>query len=62
MCTVKPVLKDHHIGHKSMVFQDRWSLVTGSFTLMCRTVCQNLMVLQGRWSVMAVASQDSFTV
>ncbi len=27
--TVVPVLKDHPIGHKNVVHQDRWSLVTG---------------------------------
>ncbi len=39
--TVKPVLKDHPIGHKNVVCQDRWSLVTGSVTgiLKCRS-CQ----------------------
>ncbi len=26
--TVEPVLKDHTIGHKNVVNQDRWSLVT----------------------------------
>ncbi len=31
--TVEPVLKDRSIGHKDIVSQDRWSLVTGSFTL-----------------------------
>ncbi len=31
--TVEPVLIDHPFGHKNMVSQDRWSLVTGSFTL-----------------------------
>ena len=31
-CTVEPVLKDHPIGHKNVVFQDRWSLVTDSVT------------------------------
>ncbi len=38
--TVEPVLKDHPIGHQNMVSQNRWSLVTGSFTLQCRTFCQ----------------------
>ncbi len=32
-CTVEPVLEKHPIAHKNMVSQDRWSLVTGSFTL-----------------------------
>ena len=32
-CTVKSVLKDHPIGHKNVVCQDRWSLVTGSVIL-----------------------------
>ena len=58
--TVEPVLKDHPILHKNMVSQDRWSLVTGSFTLKCRTFCQKLLVLQDRWSLMAVVSQDRF--
>ncbi len=31
--TVEPVLKDHPIGHKNVVCQDRWSLVTGSIIL-----------------------------
>ena len=33
-CTgiVEPVLKDHPIGPKNVVCQDRWSLVTGSIT------------------------------
>ncbi len=43
-----------------MVSRDRWSLVTGSFTLKCVTFCQKLVVLQGRWSLMTVVSQDRF--
>ncbi len=35
--TVEPVLKDHLIGHENVVFQDRWSLVTGSIVL---NICQ----------------------
>ncbi len=35
--TVEAVLKDCPIGHKNMVSQDRWSLVTGSYTLKCVT-------------------------
>ncbi len=31
--TVEPVLKDHSHWPKNMVSEDRWSLVTGSFTL-----------------------------
>ncbi len=50
-CTVEPVLKDHPIGHKNMVSQDRWSLVTGSFTLKCRTFHQISMIFQDRWSL-----------
>ncbi len=57
--TVEPVLKDRPIGHKIKVSQDRWSLVTGSFTSKCATFSQN-RVLQDRWSLMAVVSQDSF--
>ncbi len=59
MCTVEPVLKDRPIDHKNMVSQDRWSLVTGSFTLKCVT-CQTRVVLQDRWSLMLVVSQDRF--
>ncbi len=57
---MEPVLKDHPIDHKNMVSQDRWSLVTGSYTLECRTFCQKLVVLQNKWSLMAVVSQDRF--
>ena len=28
--TVEPVLKDYLSGHKTMISQDSWSLVTGS--------------------------------
>ncbi len=47
-------------GHKNMVSQDRWSLVTDSFTPKCRAFCQKLVVLQDRWSVMAVVPQERF--
>ncbi len=33
--TVEPVLKDHPFGHKNVVSQDSWSLVTGSVVLKC---------------------------
>ncbi len=58
--TVEPVLKDHPIGHKDVVFQDRWSLVTGAIALKYRTFCQKNLVFQDRWSLMAVVSQDRF--
>ena len=58
--TVEPVLKDHPIGHENMVSQDRWSLVTGQFTLKSRVFCPKLLVLQERWSLLAVVSQDRF--
>ena len=53
-------MKDHPIGYKNMVSQDRWSLVTGSYTLECRAFCPKLVVFQDRWSLMAVVSQDRF--
>ncbi len=58
--TVEPVLKYHTIDHKNMVSHDRWSLVTGSFTLKCRTFCPKLVVLQDRWCLMSVVSQERF--
>ncbi len=58
--TVEPVLKDHPVDHKNMVSQDRWSLVTGSFTLKYVTFCKTQVALQDRWSLMAVVSQDRF--
>ncbi len=57
--TVEPVLKDHPIGQKNVVCQDRWSLVTGSVILKCKS-CRKCMVCQDRWSLMAVVSQDRF--
>ncbi len=47
LSTVEPMLEDHPIGHKNIVSQDRWSLVTGSFTLKC----PKLVALQDRWSL-----------
>ncbi len=37
-CTVEPALKDHPIGHKNVVSQDMWSLVTGSISFNFSTV------------------------
>ncbi len=42
--TVKPILKDHLIGHKNVVSQDRWSLVTSSIRLKCWSFCCSLSV------------------
>ncbi len=58
--TVEPVFKDHPNGHKNVVCQDRWSLVTGSVVLKCRFFWRKCMVCQDRWSLMAVVSQDRF--
>ncbi len=44
--TVEPVLKDHPTGHNKVVCQDRWSLVTGSVILKCRSFCQKSVVFQ----------------
>lgn len=48
--TVEPVLRDCRTGHKYMVSQGRWSLVTGSIALKYETFCQKHVVLQDRWS------------
>ena len=45
--TVEHILKDHPIGHKYLVSQDRWSLVTGSVTPKCGTRCQECVVFHG---------------
>ncbi len=42
--TEEPVLKDHLIGLKNVVCQDRWSLVTGSVILKYRSFCQKWVV------------------
>ena len=42
--TVEPVLKDHPVGHKCMVSQDRLSLVPGSIALNCSTYCKKYSV------------------
>ena len=57
---LETVLKDHPIGYTNMVSQDRWFLVPSSITLKCRTFCQEYLVFQDRWSLMAVVSQDRF--
>ena len=46
LCTVEPILKDHPTNHKNGAFLARWFLVTGSFTLKCRTFCQKYLIFQ----------------
>ena len=58
--TVEPVLKDHPIGHKNVVHQDRWWKVTGSVILKYKSFCQKSVVCEDRWSLMAVVFQDRF--
>ncbi len=60
MYTVESAMKDRPIGHKNMVSQDRWSLVTGSVALKCGTFCPEYMyvVLADKWSLMAVVSHN----
>ena len=60
ICTEERVLKDHPIGYKSVVCQDRWSLVTGSVILKLMSFCRKRVVCQDRWSLIAVVSQDRF--
>ena len=55
-CTVESLLKDLSIGHKSAVCQDMWPLVK------CRSFWNMRSFKSLRWSVMAVASQDSFSL
>ncbi len=55
---VEPVLKDHPIGHKNIVSQDRWSLVTCLVILKCSSFWQKCVVFQDRWSLMAVVSRQ----
>ncbi len=62
---VNTVLKDHRIGHKNVVSQDRWSLVTSSVTMKCigisvRNIHVHVIGLQDKWPPMAVVSQHSF--
>ena len=42
------------------VCQGRWSLVTGSLALWWGTFHQEYVVIQDRWSLMTVVSQDRF--
>ena len=50
-----------YVAIKNMVSQhaqEMWSLAAGSVPLKCRTFCQDYMVLQDRWSLMAAVSED----
>ncbi len=58
--TFQPIMKDHPVGHKNTISQDRWSLVTGSVILKCGSFCQNCAVFQDTWSLMAVVSHERF--
>ncbi len=60
---LEPVLKDHPIGHKNVICQYRWSWVTGSAMLKCRSLLtfgQKCVIFQDSWSLMAVVSRDRF--
>ena len=57
--TAEPVLRDRPIGHENTVSQDRWSLVTGSITLKCRSFCL-CVVFQDRWSLKTVSTVITF--
>ncbi len=61
-CTVEPVLKDHPIGHRNVVSQDRWSLVTVSVYWNVGPSAKNGWLLKtgGLIMLMAVVSQDRF--
>ncbi len=47
--TLEPVLKAPYWPPKNVVCQDRWSLVTGTVILKCRSFCRKCMVCQGRF-------------
>ena len=59
--TVEPVLKDRPYGHKKyglsrqVAFSDRFI-----YTEIEELLPQKILVLQDRWSLMAVVSQDRF--
>ena len=50
MHTVEPVLKDYPFCKENVIFQDRWSLVTGSIVFNCGSLYQKGVVFQDRWS------------
>ncbi len=45
-----------------MVSQDRWHLVIGSVALKHGTFCKEHVVLQDKWSLMAVVSQRQLSL
>ncbi len=45
---------------KNVVSQGRWCVVTSSVTLKYRTFCQEYLVFQDRWSLIAVICQGRF--
>ncbi len=56
---VETVLKGCPIGHENMVSQDRWFLVAGSVAFEIQGLPGIYVVLQDRWSLMALVSQVS---
>ncbi len=54
------VLKDWPIGHKNVVSQDRWSLVTGSIILKCWLFCQEYVVFQDMFTIITSTGVLSF--
>ena len=47
-------------GHNNLTSQERWSFMTNPITFNCRTFCQEYLVFQDRWSLMAVGSHERF--
>ncbi len=58
--TVKPMMRDHPTGQQKVVLWDRWSLITGSYVLKCRTMLLQQWSLIRSQSLIALVSHHRF--
>ena len=58
MYTVVPLLRDHPVVHTKVVFEEGWSFIRGRKQCKPKHVSAGIVVLNVRWSLIRVVSQE----
>ena len=56
--TVVPLLRDHPVVHTKVVFEEGWSFIRGRKQCKPKHVSSGIVVLNVRWSLIRVVSQE----
>ena len=56
--TVVPLLRDHPVVHTKVVFEEGWSFIRGRKQCKPKHVSSGIVVLNERWSLIRVVSQE----